>query len=247
MIAPLRLLQASLVVLSLVLCSRSVWAQGATIKGRVIDSELGEPIADATVRVRPGGDPITTDSSGAFEVTGIRPGQVEVAVQAVGFQSRSWKFTVQEGQTITRDFSIDFTGDKLPEIEVTARVVKLAPRYADFERRRERGVGAFLRWDEIKKKNFNTVGQAMKSIRGIRLDCNQREFECFIRMARTPNCSPSWYVDGVRVTSFHENTPIRDVYGLEIYRGPGEVPGEFTGSSAGCGVLVVWTKSRPHQ
>jgi hypothetical protein len=142
---------------------------------------------------------------------------------------------------------MDFTGEKLPDLVVTARAVKLAPRYADFERRRERGVGAFLRWDDIKKKNFNTVGQAMRSIRGVRLDCDQQEFECYVKMARTPNCSPAWYVDGVQVQLFHENTPIRDVYGLEIYRGPSEVPGEFTGSTAGCGVLVVWTKSKPYQ
>lgn len=247
MLTALLRLGAPLAVLALGFASNLAWAQGATVKGRVLDSELGEPVPDATVRIRPGGSPVTTDSSGLFEVTGIRAGEVEVAVQAVGFQSRSWKFTLQDGQTITRDFSIDFTGDKLPDIVVTARVVKLAPRYADFERRRERGVGAFLRWDEIKKKNFNTVGQAMKSIRGVRLDCVQAEFECYIRMARTPSCMPAWWVDGVEVTSFHENTPIRDVYGLEIYRGPGEVPGEFSGSSAGCGVLVVWTKSRPHQ
>ncbi len=232
---------------SLLLPGTAAWAQGATLKGRILDSELGEAVASATVRVRPGGEPLTVDQQGRFEVTGLRPGQIEVAVQAVGFQSRSWKLTVQEGQVVTQDFSLDFTGEKLPDLVVTARAVKLAPRYADFERRRERGVGAYMRWDDIKKKNFNTVGQAMRSIRGVKLDCNQQEFECYVRMARTPNCSPTWYVDGVQVQLFHENTPIRDVYGLEIYRGAGEVPGEFTGSNAGCGVLVVWTKSKPYQ
>lgn len=234
-------------VASLLALPGAALAQGATLKGRILDSELGEGIAGATVRVRPGVEPITVDSSGRFEVKDLKPGQIEVAVQAVGFQSRSWKFTVREGQVLTQDFALEFTGDKLPDLVVTARAVKLAPRYADFERRRERKVGAYLRWDEIKQKNFNTVGQAMRSIRGVRLDCDQQEFECFIRMARTPNCPPAWYVDGVHVQTFHENTPIRDVYGLEIYRGPSEVPGEFTGSSAGCGVLVVWTKSKPYQ
>ena len=246
---PMHLNSSRLVVAvaALLVLPAAVLAQGATLRGRILDSELGEVVAGAIVRVRPGGEPITVDTSGRFEVTGLKPGQIEVAIQAVGFQSRSWKFTVQEGQVLTHDFPIDFTGDKLPDLVVTARAVKLAPRYADFERRRERGVGAYMRWDEIKQKNFNTVGQAMRSIRGVKLNCDQQEFECFIRMARTPNCAPAWYVDGVHVQLFHENTPIRDVYGLEIYRGPSEVPGEFTGSNAGCGVLVVWTKSKPYQ
>jgi outer membrane cobalamin receptor len=66
-------------------------------------------------------------------------------------------------------------------------------------------------------------------------------------MSRDPQCFPTWWVDGTRVASFHENTPIRDVYGIEIYRGPGEVPGEFAGSDAACGVIVIWTKSRPYR
>jgi len=222
-------------------------AQTATLKGKVVDSELGEAIPGAVVRIRPGGAPITADSLGYFLVSDLKPGEIEVAVQSIGFESRSWKFSVQAGQSMDRSFSLDFTGDKLPEIVVTARANKLVPRYADFERRRDRGIGAFMRWDDIKKKNYNTLGEAARSVRGVKLECNQQDFECDIRMARTPNCAPRWYVDGVQVSSFHENTPIRDIYGLELYRGPSELPGEFSGSDAGCGVLVVWTKSKPYR
>lgn len=222
-------------------------AQTASLKGKVVDSELGEPIPGAVVRVKPGGAPITTDSLGQFSVADLKPGEIEVAVQALGFEPRSWKFVVQAGQAVDRSFSVDFTGEKLPEVVVTARANKLVPRYADFERRRERGIGAFLRWDDIKAKNYNTLGDAARSVRGVKLVCNQQDFECNIRMARTPNCTPRWYVDGVQVSSFHENTPVRDIYGLELYRGPSELPGEFSGSDAGCGVLVVWTKSKPYR
>jgi len=223
------------------------WSQTATLKGKVVDSETGEPVPGAIVRIRPGGVPLTSDTLGNFRAEELRPGEIEVTIQAIGFESQSWKFTVQAGQNIDRTFSVDFTGDKLPEIVVTARADKLVPRYVDFERRRERGIGAFLRWDEIKKKNYGTLGDAARSIRGVKLQCDQREFECGIRMARTPNCPPKWYVDGVLVQFFTENTPIRDVYGVEVYRGPSEMPAEFTGSDAGCGVLVVWTKSKPYR
>jgi len=238
----------ALLVLALAAGATSIaGAQTATLKGKVVDSELGDPIPGATVRIRPGGVPLTADSLGHFLVSDLKPGEIEVAVQAIGFESRSWKFTVQAGQTMDRSFSVDFTGEKLPEIVVTARANKLVPRYTDFERRRERGIGAFMRWDEIKKKNYNTLGEAARSVRGVKLVCDQQDFECNIRMARTPNCTPKWYVDGVQVQSFHENTPIRDIYGLELYRGPSELPGEFSGSDGGCGVLVVWTKSKPYR
>lgn len=216
----------------------------ATLRGRVVDSETGDGIGRATVRIR-GLPTVTADSLGRFEVANVPVGQVQVAVQALGYTGNQWRIPFTTAQVLERQFALDFSGESLPDLVVTARANQLMPRYADFERRRERGLGAYLRWDEIKKKNFNTVGEAARSVRGVRLNCIQAEFECYLRMVRTPNCPPEWWVDGVNVRSFTENTPIRDVYGIEIYRGPGEVPGEFAGSTAGCGVIAIWTKSRP--
>jgi hypothetical protein len=219
---------------------------GGTISGRVVDAEIGDPIPGAIVRVK-GMPPASADSLGRFELTGLPAGEAEVTIQSLGYETRKWKIGLAAGQHVEKTFPMEFTGEKLPEVVVTARAEKLVPRYVEFERRRERGLGAYLRWDEIKKKNFNTVGEAARSIRGVKMNCVTAEFECYIRMARTPNCRPEWWVDGVNVGSFHESTPIRDIYGIEIYRGPGEVPGEFSGSNAGCGVIVLWTKSKPYR
>ena len=38
-------------------------------------------------------------------------------------------------------------------------------------------------------------------------------------------------------------TPIRDIVALEVYLGPSDIPGEFAGTNAGCGAIVVWTRS----
>ena len=79
------------------------------------------------------------------------------------------------------------------------------------------------------------------------MECNQQTFECNAVMVRTPQCHPTWYIDGVEVHSFEESTPIIDIYGIEVYRGAGEIPAEFSGSNAMCGVIVVWTKSKPYR
>jgi len=238
---------AAVALATLIAGAGTVAAQtGATISGKVIDAEIGDGIPGALVRVK-GMPTATTDSLGQFRIAGLAAGDVEVIIQSLGYQTRKWKVGLSAGQHVTKTFPLEFTGEKLPEVVVTARAEKLVPRYIEFERRRERGLGAYLRWDEIKKKNFNTVGEAARSVRGVRMNCVQAEFECYIRMARTPYCTPQWWVDGVNVSSFHESTPIRDIYGIEIYRGPGEVPGEFAGSNAGCGVIVLWTKSKPYR
>lgn len=217
----------------------------ATLRGRVLDSELGQGVAGAVVRIQGGPPQLTTDSLGRFEAPNLRSGPAEVRIQALGFAIGIFTIHLPPSGELEQVFALDFTGHQLPEVVVQARAERLMPRYAEFEQRRQRGMGAYLRWEELRA--HASVGEALRRVRGVRLQCNQQTFECFVRMARTPQCQPTWFIDGVEVRSFHENTPIRDVYGIEIYRGPGEIPGEFSGSNAACGVIVMWTKSRPYR
>lgn len=238
-------------VLLAIAVALSLAPQGATaqvtLRGRVVDSETGRMLAAARVTIRGRDTPITTDSLGQFEALELAAGDVTVTISRLGYAPGEFKFRVPSAGAVDKVFSLDFTGQRLPTIEVQARAEQLMPRYADFEQRRQRGLGAFFRWDELTKEAFGSVGDALRTVRGVRVRCNQQTFECFAGMVRTPQCFPRWYVDGQEVKSFHENTPIRDVYGIEVYRGPGEIPAEFSGSDAGCGVIVMWTKSRPYR
>lgn len=220
-------------------------AAQATLLGRVIDSEMGHALPSAQVQIRGRAPHVVTDSLGQFQASQLPAGDAEVTIQLLGYAPGIFMVRLPASGAVEKVFALDFTGHRLPEQVVRARAEKLMARYLDFERRRQRKQGAFLRWDELEKQGVGSVGDALRTVRGVRMQCNQQTFECFAVMARAPRCKPNWWVDGVEVGSFHENTPIRDVYGIEIYRGPGEVPGEYTGSNAACGVIVVWTKSRP--
>ncbi|MGH7698961.1 MAG: carboxypeptidase regulatory-like domain-containing protein [Gemmatimonadales bacterium] len=231
-------------VLAIAMGSRPGATQ-AILRGRVIDSELGQPLPEAVVRIRPGSTVLTTDTLGRFEAPRLPAGEAEVSIQLLGYAPGIFPIYVPASGELDRTFGLDFTGHRLPAQVVQARAALLMPRYADFEQRRQRGLGAYFRWDELKEGGYGSVGDALRTVRGVRIECNQQTYECFPVMARTRHCQPAWWIDGVEVHSFHENTPIRDVYGIEIYRGAGEVPGEYAGSNAACGVIVLWTKSRP--
>jgi hypothetical protein len=222
-------------------------AAQATLRGRVIDSETGRGVEKASVRIQGHAVQLTTDSLGRFQALDLTAGAVEVSLEALGYAQELFRVELPGAGVVERDFALDFTGYKMPEIVVQGRVEELAPRYLPFEQRRLRGIGSFIRWDELNKKGANSVGDALRTVRGVRIQCDQASYECYAVMARSFNCRPTWWVDGVEVHSFGESTSIRDVYGIEIYRGPGEVPGEFAGSDAACGVIVVWTKSRPYR
>ena len=222
-------------------------AAQATFRGRVLDSETGQNLIGATVSIGRGTS-YTTDSLGIFEATGVAKGDKKVTITMIGYAVGDFVVAIPDSGLVVKTFPLDFTGQRMAAVAVQARAEQLSPRYTEFERRRARGLGAFFRWDDLAKESYGSIGDAIRTVRGVKMQCNQSTFECQAVMARAPRqCPPVWIVDGQEVRSFHENTPIRDVYGIEIFRGPGEVPGEYAGSNAACGVIVVWTKSRPYR
>jgi len=223
-------------------------AAQATVRGRVVDSEMGLPLSGASVSIgKDTSTVVTTDSAGLFHIANVPRGTRELRIRLLGYEEGVFRIFVPDSGSVNQQFALDFNGFLLPDVVVQARAEVLQPRYMEFERRRLRKLGAFLRWDDLKKQGYSSVGDALRTVRGVRIQCDQSRFECYAVMTRTPNCHPTWYIDGIEVHSFQENTPIRDIYGIEVYRGTGEIPAEYGGSNAGCGVIVVWTKSKPYR
>jgi hypothetical protein len=220
-------------------------AQGL-FRGRVVDSETGHAIARARVQIAGDSLPYTTDDQGLFQARGPAGTRAELTVDALGYARGTFHEQFARGDTL-RILALDFTGYKLPEVVIKGRIEELAPRYVDFERRRESASGTFLRWDDLIKLGSHTLDDALRTVHGVHIVCDSQSFECQAAMARSPHCPPTWWVDGVKVRSFTETTPLLDIYGIEVYRGPAEVPGEFAGADAGCGVIAVWTKSKPYK
>lgn len=240
-----RLSRAVLLALLAVGAAATALEAQTSLKGRVVDSELGDGLSGAVVRIRGVAAPLVTDTTGHFEAVTAKGGETVVTIELVGYTRGVFKIHLDESAVNEEIFPLDFSGHRLAAVVVQARAEKLMSRYVDFERRRQRGIGAYFRWDELRTKGYSSVGDALRTVRGVKIQCNQQTYECVARMARSAGCSPVWYIDGVEASSFHENTSIRDVYGIEVYRGSGETPGEFSGSNAACGVIVMWTKSKP--
>ena len=229
---------------SLATFAAPVRAQTATLRVFVIDDMTGDPVEGALIRLR-GREPDTsTGANGRVEITGLEPKEWKLEVRAVGFEPRFETIYLQAGQVADFRYGLSFTGEQLPEIVVEARAAKLAPRYADFHRRMDRGLGYFLTWKTIKERGFTSVGEALRTVRGVRVTC--RTHDCLISMSRSESCPVAYWIDGYQQTMFTSTTPIRDIYGVEVYRGSGEMPGEFAGTS-GCGAIVIWTKNKPYR
>ena len=245
----LRRLTISVTALGLVLPastarSQDPPAQENSVKVVVIDDETGEPVGGAFVRLKGRSPDLTTDEKGRATIANLKVGKHTVDIGAIGYEMRREPLLVQAGVTADLRVGLSFTGDKLPDVVVEARQEKLYPRYADFHRRAKNGAGYYTTWREIHQKGFSRLGDALRGVRGVQVNC--RPNDCLILMSRSQSCPPAIWVDGRPSDFYGGNTPIGDIYGMEVYRGPSELPAEFL-TNGMCGAIVLWTKNRSYR
>lgn len=217
--------------------------KGALI-GKVFDAKSGEALTTAQILVDQVKANVTLSNQARFVLGGLEPGRHRIDIRNVGYRPLTAFIEFAAGQTVERTFELEFTGEQLPSLEVEAKASKSLSRFSDFERRRARGVGHFITRDEIVARSYMNMGDALRTVKGVKVYCDA--IDCLARMVSAPaGCGPTFFVDGQVARSFATTTPINDVQAIEIYRGAGEIPAEFTGSESGCGVIVIWTKSTP--
>lgn len=234
---------------------RSAAPKHARFRGVIIDVSTAKPVVGTRIAVVGTGRVAVSDSLGVFDLDSLPAGINRFVVFAVGFPRANLTLPFAAGEVMERTLELDSTQVNLdsaaavaaqPIAGVTVNApVPMERRYADFERRMRTGRGQYLTREQIEKAGFNRLTDAMRQVRGTIVECGGGA-GCFIRMARAPRgCLPEYIVDGVENNSFGLNTPILDIEGIEVYTGAADVPGEFAGRNAGCGVIVIWTRVAP--
>ena len=239
-------------------------AQGAfaTLRGVVTDATSQQPITGVRVVIAATGRYATTDSLGVFELREIPSGVIRFFFTASGYPRTSVVLALAKGERMVQRFELESiaaeaaaAGDasadsaagrvqRLPATEVTGEPSR-GVRYEDFERRLKTGRGQYVTREVIEERAYNTLSDAVRGLRGVAIECGGSR-GCLIRMARSlPGCYPQYIVDGRPDNFFGPNVAVRDIEGIEVYSGAADVPGEFAGTDAGCGVVVIWTRNGP--
>lgn len=252
-----------LTALLLVCSASSLAAQADTgrimIAGTVIDP-LRKPIEGAEIRIVGGGPSVLSSLAGTFRIFVARSRQILVQVRRPGYRAellvldREWSGTVLLQPGVF----------ELPEIKVTARYAKPAryagtAKYDDYFRRRRIGFGQFISREDIERGNpFRTI-EILQAQPGIRTSIHApgAAYGSVVAFARCNEYPPkiNVYIDGRKlmpegapstsgstgsVGEMLDRIPPGDIELIEIFRGPGELPGEF--SDGNCGAISIWTR-----
>ena len=225
----------------------------AAMRGRVVDKTSAAALPHAEIVLLNDGRHLATDSTGRYAIDNLPSVALRLIVRAPAHVAVQLDIEVAAGDDLQRTIALDSasaeeTPHTLPAVAVSATAPEaISYRLMDFERRRRTGRGQYLSDEEIRASGAANVSDATRGMRGVTLHCGGSAFRgCRIQMARAPmNCEPEYIIDGRADNMFGPTTPIRDIVALEVYTGPSDVPGEFAGTNAGCGVVVMWTRSGP--
>lgn len=242
--------------------------RAASFAGSIVIRETGAPVPGARiVATTAGGRAADTDSLGRFELPGLPAGIHRFMVIVPGVPRSTITLAFAKGERQEQVLEVDLAavatpapaaapatpapptaGDPSAQPLKTVEVTTTPPmdrRFMDFERRLKTGRGQYVTRAQIEAAQYYTLQDAMRSLRGVKVDCGGGG-GCHITMARAPmGCSPDYIVDERVDNAFGPRMPIRDIEGLEVYTGPADVPGEFAGTNAGCGLVVIWTRNGP--
>jgi hypothetical protein len=128
------------------------------------------------------------DSTGTFRIEGLPTGKVTIIGEAPGFTGKRVEVTVPANGTVEENFSLKANAHVLASVEVRARARQHLPlKLAEFEIRRNRGMGRFLGPDDVAKFNGQPLADALKTVMvGARFQRNAQG-EMIIVSARSLN------------------------------------------------------------
>ncbi len=129
------------------------WAQRiGTLTGHVKADSAGPPIPYATIRIPELGRLAQTDSTGAFRLDELPAGTYSVIAEAPGFRARLVRVSIAAAGVAAQDFVLAKGLHVLAAVDVRAKAPpRVTPKMADFERRRQRGLGWFVTRAELER------------------------------------------------------------------------------------------------
>jgi hypothetical protein len=247
----------------------------AVVRGILYDDATGRPIAGTVMLVDPATDAavvhVATDSTGQFALQ-ARASTYQLAAIHPGYKSvTSAPIHFLDGERLTVRIPIAEAGDPQNKIGVLEHVRPQAqPKAAETARsvtdgvagRKAAGVGLQYSHDDFDKTNYQTLGQFLQTVPGLRV--SDPRSASTMAMSRSTSsmvnsvlgrsgsdCHVGWYVDGHRMDLPGRSDPMTDglaslsldaIEALEVFRGLSETPAQFADPDLRCGVVAVWTR-----
>jgi len=256
---------ARLLALPALLLTLAAPAAAQVLRGRVLDAANDQPVSQARISVLNAENRVAARASagtnGEFSVTLRGPGTVRLRVERTGYQP-SLTQTVQVAalETLQVDVRMAVEALRVEPLTVTARIPpkrRVSLEMGGFYEREARGFGRFVRREEIESHTNYDLVQVLDRIPGTRAIGPVIVFDrssmtgAIIRSqtGKGTHCVPQVYLDGNRMaydrSGLNGMLDPEHLEAVEVFSSAAQIPAEYSGSSAACGVILLWSRKEP--
>ena len=235
------------------LAIQSGTASAQILRGHLLDGRSGRPIsAGALLLLDTAGAAVAqviAGDSGRFVIQ-HKAGLYRLRAEALGYQTAlSDTVTLEPRRVRYIEFRL-----RADVVELAPLTIVSAPRVrwldqAGFYTRRQAGIGSFFTRDDFDLHRPRYASEILRLAAGVRLrPIATGNAIIFTRSEATRlvggGCRPVVWVDGARSSSTGTIDFVHpdDVEAIEVYRGPSQVPAQYSGAESACGVILVWTR-----
>ena len=169
-------------------------APAPTLSGRVVQPD-GTPVAGATVGVSGVRDTVTTSDSGTFAFAGASPGPHMLVVRRLGFDPTRTAVTVSRDRASAVTITIVRSVAMLPTVVTTAE--KRGYHEVGLDQRIKAGVGQFLTYQQIERRQATKLSQLLNGMRGIEVRQAAKNFNATTEGTRGAGSCVGFVIDGV--------------------------------------------------
>ena len=244
-----------------------VGGDAQTVRGRIIADVNDQPIRQAQVSVLAADRDVILGSSsatdGSFLIHLREAGTYRLRVEALGYRSLTTApVAVPATSVITLELRLARDAIVLDPLRIVT-LRREPPFMQDVRRRHSRGFGRLITREQLDERLGSRLQDVLRDtglwITEMGTDSGPLTPLVTARLRGLPggrSCFADLYLNGVRqygveqdpqdswprVQELFQFRPT-DIEAIEIYRGAAEVPAEYSGSSAQCGVVAMWLRS----
>lgn len=227
-------------------------AAQAVMSGIVREDSTARPLEGVEVLINGTPHRALTNADGRYRLDDLSAGIYQVIFRAVGHVPVRMDVLLTDGESTRANATLVRSDVVLDPIVVTGEAlgdVGLADR--GFEERRRMGLGRFIDPAELRESEHLRVADILRR-HGVTVMPVQKQGKV-VYLAYHPtrrnasgqlNCPMVTYLDGVLVVieDLRTDVDISSLAAIEVYRGGAQLPAQFSGAQAQCGVVVLWTR-----
>ena len=248
-------------------------AAQSVVRGVVRSDSGSRRLLGARVRLEPIGRVAQSDGQGRYRLDSLPAGRYAATAQAIGYRAVEFELVVGPADTLDVDIGLTPEVVRLPDLMAKAPEPKFqSAKMEELERRRQTGLGKFLTRIDLRGKEALPLSNVLRGLAGVRLvmrpsSCgggfaaatargvggsNDIRLHCPAspQILFSQACYLSVYLDGAQIWAWNQPDPpniddylVGSLEGIEVYRGPSELPPQFLSTGTPCGAILLWTRT----